>query len=138
MIGRKLDLASFAALSHLIVSPRGGGFSGPTDTALQALGHERRVGLSIASFLMAPEIVARSDMVALVPRRLAQDRADRLQIIEPPLPVPGFTIGLVWHDRTNTHPAQRWLRERVLSLVYNGGPDDRNDGFQAESEQLQF
>jgi DNA-binding transcriptional LysR family regulator len=117
MVARKLDLATFASLGHLIVSPRGGGFSGPTDTALQALGHERRVGLSVASFLMAPEIVARSDMVALVPRRLVQDRADRLQIIEPPLPVPGFTISLVWHDRTTAHPAQRWLRERIISLA---------------------
>jgi DNA-binding transcriptional LysR family regulator len=91
--------------------------SGPTDTALQALGHERRVGLSVASFLMAPEIVARSDSVALVPRRLVQDRADRLQIIEPPLPVQGFTISLLWHDRTTAHPAQRWLRERIMSLA---------------------
>jgi DNA-binding transcriptional LysR family regulator len=117
LIGSKLDLATFAALDHLIVSPRGGGFTGATDTVLQALSRERRVGLSIASFLMAPEIVARSDTVALVPRRLVQDRADRLLILEPPLAVPGFTISLVWHDRTTAHPAQRWLREKLISLT---------------------
>jgi DNA-binding transcriptional LysR family regulator len=100
LIARTLDIVTFASLDHLVVSPRGGGFSGATDAALHALGHERRVSLSVASFLLAPEIVARSDMVALVPRRLVQDRADRLQIIEPPLAVSGFTISLVWHDRT--------------------------------------
>jgi DNA-binding transcriptional LysR family regulator len=117
LIGSKLDLATFAALDHLIVSPRGGGFTSATDAVLQSLSRERRVGLSIASFLMAPEIVARSDMVALVPRRLVQDRADRLLILEPPLAVPGFTISLVWHDRTTAHPAQRWLREKLISLT---------------------
>jgi DNA-binding transcriptional LysR family regulator len=117
MIARKLDLVTFAALDHVIVSPRGGGFTGATDTALEALGHERRVGLSVTSFLMVPEIVARSDMVALVPRKLVKDRADRLQIIDPPLPVQGFTISLVWHDRTTAHPAQRWLREKIIAFV---------------------
>jgi DNA-binding transcriptional LysR family regulator len=115
-IDRGIDLQSFASLDKVIASPRGGGFIGPTDAALEAHGLKRRVVLSVASFLMVPEVVARSDLVAIVPERLVRDRADRLQIMDPPLPVAGFTISLVWHDRTTAHPAQRWLRDRIVAL----------------------
>ena len=112
----KLTLDDFTALEHVVVSPRGGGLSGPVDTALGKLGRERRIAVSAASFLFVPELVARSDLIATVPERLVQGRAERLQVLEPPLPVEGFAIGLVWHERTHRHPAHRWLRERVRTL----------------------
>lgn len=116
-IGAVLDLDTFCDLSHVVVSPAGGGFSGPTDQALAAHGRTRRVVLSASGFLMVPEIVAQSDLIALVPQAVARGREDRLRLCIPPLPVPGFTIAMVWHDRTSDHPAQRWLRERIRRLV---------------------
>jgi DNA-binding transcriptional LysR family regulator len=116
VVNRVIDLKTFAALDHVFVSPRGGGFAGATDVALEAHGLTRRVALSVASFLMVPEVVARSDLIAIVPERLVKDRADRVQIFDPPLPIPGFSISLVWHDRTSAHPAQRWLRDRLVTL----------------------
>lgn len=112
-----IDLDTFCALDHVVVSPQGGGFSGPADVALEAIGRSRRVVLSAPAFLIVPEIISRSDMIALVPYRIARGRADRLQILEPPLPVPGFEIAMVWHDRTATHPLQRWLREKIAALA---------------------
>lgn len=113
--GGVLDLDTYCGLEHVVVSPQGGGFAGPADDALAAHGRVRRVALSAASFLIVPELIERSDMVALIPERIARDRADRLQMFAPPLPVPGFSIAMVWHDRTNDHPAQRWLRTRLLA-----------------------
>jgi DNA-binding transcriptional LysR family regulator len=113
----KLDLDTFCTLDHIVVSPQGGGFSGPADAALEAVGRNRRVVLSAPGFLIVPEIVARSDLVALVPHRIARDRAGQLQILEPPLAVPGFEFAMVWHDRTNTHPLQRWVREQIAVVV---------------------
>jgi len=112
----KLTLDDFVTLEHVVVSPRGGGLSGPVDTALGKLGRRRRIAVSTASFLFVPELVARSDLIATVPERLVQGRAERLQVLEPPLPVEGFAIGLVWHERTHQHPAHRWVRERVRTL----------------------
>ncbi|WP_437290859.1 LysR family transcriptional regulator [Sorangium sp. So ce406] len=120
-VSRTVSLDQLCALDHVVVSPRGGGFTGATDAALAALGRERRVLLSVPSFLMVPEIVARSDMAALVPERVARDRADRLQLLEPPVPVPGFAIAMVWHHRTARHPALTWLRDRVRSLAVDVG-----------------
>lgn len=118
-VGGGLDLDSYCSLEHVVVSPQGGGFAGPADGALAAHGRARRVALSAASFLIVPELVERSDMVALMPERIARDRADRLQVFEPPVPVPGFSMAMVWHDRTNDHPAQRWLRARLLAAGHS-------------------
>lgn len=114
---RALDLDTFAALEHVVVSPRGGGFSGPVDAALQTRRRSRRVALSVATFLIVPEIVAHSDLVAVVPERLVRDRTDRLVVREPPLPVPGFTMGMVWHERTTGHPAHRWFRDTLAGTA---------------------
>jgi DNA-binding transcriptional LysR family regulator len=73
--------------------------------------------MSVPNFLVIPDIVARSDMVALVPSRLVEGRAARLWVLAPPLPVGGFSISMLWHERTTSHPAQRWLREKLLGLV---------------------
>ena len=114
---KKLTVEQFAALEHVIVSPRGGGFTTPVDNALAALGHRRNVVLSAASFLFVPELVSQSDFVALVPQRLVRDRTDKLTVTECPFPVEGFGIAMVWHERNHGHSGQRWLRETVSALV---------------------
>ncbi|WIX31893.1 LysR family transcriptional regulator [Salinicola sp. JS01] len=119
-VGGALDLETFCALAHVIVSPQGGGFRGPVDDALAAIGRHRRVALSAPGFLVVPEIVARSELLALVPSRVAAGRAEQLQRLAPPLIVPGFDMALLWHERTTTHPLQRWLRQRLADLVQAG------------------
>lgn len=105
-----LDLDRFCALEHAIMSMEGDAFRGVTDEALAALGRERRVLLSLPSFLLLLEVLRNSDLIAVLPRRLIQP-GDGLQILEPPLPIPGFRKLLVWHERTQQHPAHRWIRE---------------------------
>jgi len=110
-----IDIDQLCALTHVVVSPRGGGFTGPADTALSAIGRERRVSVSAASFLIVPELIARSDQVALVPERLVRGKTRDLQILEPPIDVTGFSVGLVWHERSDVEPAQVWLRGRLAA-----------------------
>lgn len=114
-----IDLDLFCCLDHIIVSPDGGGFAGPTDTVLEAMGRSRRVVLSTPGFLIVPRIVANSDMIAVVPARIVREERGRLQVLNPPISVPGFELALLWHDRTTTHPVQRWVRERLTLLVRN-------------------
>lgn len=116
-VGESLDIDRFCALDHVIVSPQGGGFVGAADAALAAHGRSRRVALSVPGFLIVPEIVAASDLVALVPSRIARDPGGRFRVFDPPVPVPGFTMTMLWHDRTAEHPAQRWLRARLRAQV---------------------
>jgi hypothetical protein len=70
-------------------------FHGVTDDALAKAGRERRVGLSVSSFLVLPEVLTISDMIAVVPQRMAENRADMF-VCDTPVPVAGFTKSMAW------------------------------------------
>lgn len=113
----RMTVRRFCDLKHVIVSPEGGGFFGFTDIALEAIGHRRNVVVSAATFLCAVELVRQSELVAILPSRLLQGRTDGLAILEPPIPVSGFDMSLVWHERTHREPAQRWLRDQIVAAA---------------------
>jgi len=115
-VGAHLTLDTFCSLEHIVASVTGG-FSARIDAALAAHGRERRARLAVPYFLLVPEIVAHSDMISTLPERLARGYADRLRVLEPPLEIPGFTVGEVWHERNQREPAQQWLREVVFELA---------------------
>lgn len=108
-----LALERFCALDHVLVSSSGGSFHGVTDQALAQIGRARRVTLSVTSFLVLPEILRTSDLIAVVPRRLAL-HAQGLAMIEPPVSVAGFSKTLAWHERTHHDPGQKWLRALLI------------------------
>lgn len=112
-----LSVEQFEKLDQVVVSLRGGSFTTPVDDGLAASGYKRNVVLSAASFLVVPEIVARSDFVALVPERLVRDRSDALTVLEPPFPVPHFPVNMLWHERNHGHAGQRWIREVIVELA---------------------
>jgi DNA-binding transcriptional LysR family regulator len=114
-----LTIEEFVQLEQVIVSPSGGSFATPIDDALAALGRQRRVVMSAASFLFVPEIVSTSDLVALVPRRLLRSRLDRLKVIEIPWLAEQFNVSLIWHERGHGHAGQQWIRELIAELTAN-------------------
>ncbi|HWT38132.1 MAG TPA: LysR family transcriptional regulator [Paraburkholderia sp.] len=111
--GAALSLDRFCALDHALVSYSGGRFRGVTDDALARLGRERRVTVSVTSFLVLPRILKSSDLIAVVPQRLVA-RSKGLATLEPPLEIPGFTKTVAWHERTHRAPAHRWVRELLF------------------------
>jgi len=116
--GAPLSLARYAALPHALISITGSG-GGAVDTALAKHGLARRIALRIPHFLAAPLIVAHSDLVLTMPRRLARHLAAAapLQLIEPPLDLPGFTISQLWHEHQQHDARHRWLRQTVAAAA---------------------
>lgn len=121
-VGAELDLATFLALPHALVSPQGEG-TGVVDRRLEELGEKRRVVMRIRYFIAAPLIVARSDCVLTLPRSLAVSMAALapLRMLEPPVDLPSFRTFMVWHERADHDPAHRWMREAVVSAATTGG-----------------
>ncbi len=113
----RLSLDEFCALEHLLVAPSGSGFTAQTDDALAAIGRRRQVRLSVPHFLLVPEILVRSDMLVVLPERLARRYRDRFRIFELPLEMPPFAIVAVWHERTHRDPALVWLRHALTELT---------------------
>jgi DNA-binding transcriptional LysR family regulator len=118
-VGETLDLATWARLPHVLVSPQGTGGPGIVDRALAKHGLERRVAVRIRYFLAAPLLVARTDLVLTTTRSLAEMFAVDLpvRLIDPPVELPTFSIGLAWHERVAKDPANRWIRAHVAEAL---------------------
>ena len=110
-------LDSFCAAEHILVSPEGGGFFGATDRVLAETGRSRRIACSLPTFLLAPALVAGSDLIALIPVRLAALHSDLVDPLDPPFPSPDFSVDLLWHPRRQKDPAHVWFRSLVSKIV---------------------
>lgn len=118
----RLTLERYVELDHLLVANPGYG-PGVVDCALQARGLQRRVALRVPHFLVAPAIVARTDLVLTVPRRVLEIvDTSLLRIAEPPLALEAFGVHLVWHRRSERDPGATWLRERIGACVRSVSP----------------
>ena len=78
----------------------------------------RTVSLRVPGLHVLPMIVGNSDLVAVVPSRLASAFAARVPIKVLPLPVaiPPFDVCLHWHERYHNDPGIRWMRRAFVGL----------------------
>jgi DNA-binding transcriptional LysR family regulator len=117
-----LTLERYLEAQHVLVSPRGlrGGF---VDDELARRGLERRVALEVPHFVVAPMVIADSDMLLTIPERLA-DRVGRfvaLDVAPVPLDVPDIEFAQLWHERNKDDAANIWLRGLVLEVARDEG-----------------
>jgi DNA-binding transcriptional LysR family regulator len=112
-----MTVERFCHYDHVLVSPTGGSFEGPTDLALARLKLRRSVRYSVPSFLLIPDILLTDDLVALVPSRLLRENDKRLVVLKPPLEVSGFDVIAAWHPRVDKDVAHRWLRRRLVETA---------------------
>jgi DNA-binding transcriptional LysR family regulator len=114
---RKLDLATFAKLPHLVISSTGEDI-GFIDSTLASHGHARSVVLE-APYLSAGSVLAESDMVAVLGRQIALEfrRAYPIEIRDLPFASPSLRSIMLWHRRFDDQPALRWLRETAVSVA---------------------
>ncbi|MFZ6658959.1 LysR family transcriptional regulator [Undibacterium sp. TJN19] len=117
-VQQEMDMQTFLKLSHVLVSPEGDRY-GMVDQALAHTGKRRKLGLTLPQMFTTPSVVAQTDMVATVMRRIAQHSRDwrKLTVFTPPVPIPEMVFDLMWHKRNDTHPAQQWLREQIARVA---------------------
>ncbi|KXO13404.1 Transcriptional regulator, LysR family [Moritella sp. JT01] len=110
-------LESFASLSHISVIITGKGKS-TVDNALAEEGLSRRTAVRLPHFLAAPMLVAESDMILSIPRRLAHKvvMTAPLKILEIPLTIKSFNPSIIWHERWHEDPAHIWLRNLLFEI----------------------
>ncbi len=112
-----ITIEAFCAAEHILISPEGGGFYGATDKLLAEQGRSRRIACSLPSFLLAPAVVAGSDLIAMMPSRLAALHGDLVDQFDPPFPSPEFAVDLMWHPRRQKDPAHIWFRSLVARIA---------------------
>ena len=82
------------------------------------LPHER-ISLSVPYFLAAPWIIVETDLVLVVPTRVATRLASMVALDSVPFPVraAGFEYRMVWHERMHRDLAHQWMRTVILNSL---------------------
>jgi DNA-binding transcriptional LysR family regulator len=116
--GDQLTLQQFTVNPHIQIRPGDMRYAVLLDRALSSHGVEARIGAVVHDFMLAPEIVASTDMIAVVPERMARRYGQSLglQILPLPVEVPPLIFSMIWHERTHREPLYQWLRDLVLQI----------------------
>ena len=117
----RLTLREYVALDHLLIAPTapvGIEPSGIVDDLLAKQGLRRRIVMSVPHFLVAPFVVANSDLVLTAPSRLLLPFIKPLDLrrLEIPVKVPGYKLSQIWATRTRDDDGHRWLRGMVAKV----------------------
>jgi DNA-binding transcriptional LysR family regulator len=101
-------------------------FVGTTDDASTFLSTNFspvQIMMRVPTYAVLPTILARTDLVALVPSTAgrAMFSGDDIAYIKPPFALPEITVAIVWHERSDADPALRWLRDEVATLFEGFG-----------------
>lgn len=115
----QLDMDSYLSLNHILISSRRRGVS-YVDGILERQGHKREVKMRMRHYLVAIQMVARSNYAMTVPRHLAENTS--LKILELPFEIPPQEWHLYWHRSADQDRANTWLRQQILQqFVHNPG-----------------
>ena len=117
-IKSRITIRQYAAARHAAVFYKSEG-PGVIDTFLAQEGLTRQLAVLAPHFASVPFIVAESDLIATVPRRLAMrfSKALKLQVLPVPFTLPLFRLAMLWHERVDSDPAHGWLRGLVAETA---------------------
>jgi DNA-binding transcriptional LysR family regulator len=112
-----LSLADLGELPHAAATFGHAGLN-PAERALAELGVRRNVQVTTVGWLSLPFVVAGTDLVAVVPERLARRvaAAAGVAVAEPPFGRVELVEAAWWHPMRTADPALAWLRT-ILSEV---------------------
>lgn len=83
------------------------------------LGKSTNLRLTMSNYLIFARIVASSNAVAILPKRLATTLVGewKLKWIEPPLPTPPIEISAMWRPDQGKDVALTWLRDALIDIT---------------------
>jgi DNA-binding transcriptional LysR family regulator len=112
-----LTLDSYCAAQHALVSFSGRPH-GPADEVLANLGRKRRIALTVNQFFTVGQVIAKSDLISIVPRHLigSTGMSDVVVAKELPFELPPVHVDMLWHERDTRNPSHKWLRNKLSSI----------------------
>lgn len=118
LAGGALTLDGYLSAQHLHVSLAGEPHGLP-DRFLARLGHRRQVALTLGHFLVLPQVLAGSALIATEPRSVIESFAEshNLRLSAPPFAVEDFAFSAVWLGRSDGDPGLAWLTALLSSIA---------------------
>jgi DNA-binding transcriptional LysR family regulator len=111
-----IGLEAFLEAKHAIADPTRMAHS--VDQVLARHQIHRKDAVCVPGFQALPMIVANSDLLAVVPNRLAQAfvRFEAIKILPMPVSIPSIDINIYWHERYHHDPPSQWFRKIFVKL----------------------
>ncbi|WP_092509046.1 LysR family transcriptional regulator [Xenorhabdus mauleonii] len=108
---------NYAALQHVMVSYKSANRS-QIDTLLESKGLSRSVVYTTPHFSALPGLLKAMPLITTVPCALGKLWQQEYGFESSPLlfDIPSFDIGLLWHERNNSHPILMWLKTIIAEL----------------------
>jgi len=124
-VGEKMTNAQFMQASHAVVKPDGREHL--FESFLQSKGIQRRVVVELSHFMSLLPIIETSDLIATVPKDLAEFFVQHgdVRYVPTPMKSPVIDVHLFWHQRFHKDPAHIWLRQVIHQLFGHGTTDIR-------------
>jgi DNA-binding transcriptional LysR family regulator len=125
-VKESLRKEDFLRERHAVAQAQGTGHHA-VEAALQRMGLLDAIGTRVPHFLALPPIIAASEMIATIPRPLAELMRPiaPVRIFPVPVRLPKLVIEQFWHERFHDDAASRWLRAllpRAMQQVFASGP----------------
>lgn len=115
---KRLSAKRYLAEPHVILSRRHGKQTS-LEYALGQITMERRIQASVQSFASMPIVVAQTDCLATVPKRLGElyEQAYPLRCHPFPFSIEPIPLHMHWPRVLDNDPAHRWFREQVSAVL---------------------
>jgi DNA-binding transcriptional LysR family regulator len=112
LAGGALSLAGFGELPHAVATFGQREILNQAESALEALGVPRNIQVTTEGWLPLPFVVAGTELVAVVPERLARRVASTagVAVCEPPFGTIELLEAVWWHPTRSGDQAVRWIR----------------------------
>lgn len=118
IIGERMSLEEFSSARHVMVaSPRSGHFL--IEEALAERGISRNIVARVPQFTVLPQLLSQSDLLVLLPSRVASLYVLQggLKALPLPVPLPDFQVQAHWHARHEYSAAHRWLVDEIVRTL---------------------
>ncbi len=118
IIDDTLSLQEYLAADHLLVSVQED-MVGRVDYLLAKQNLKRHIAVSIPHFLVAPSILARTNLIATLVERVAHEFAPNLnlKVLPCPIPLKGFSVYMRWHQSAQNNATHIWLRTLIQEIA---------------------
>lgn len=118
-----LDLEAYVGRPHALVAYASAADS-EVDEALALIGLERRICLTLPHWSIAPALLADTDLVLTVARRIVTGGMTpaSLAIFDPPFPIPAFAFTQIWRQSREGDAGHDWLCRQIEAAARRSDP----------------
>lgn len=116
-VGDRVTPKQFSTMPQLACG--GGALPAIGQRHLGPLGAAPVAEISTQTAMLAPFLLAGTDLITLVLERLGRLLAEPagIRLVEPPLPIQPVTEAMYWSQRRADDPSHRWLRDRIQAVA---------------------